>query len=49
MWKKLTGVHEDNDLETVRERARAARAEFQDMVHHYKDLRGVYQEIKKQN
>ena len=49
MWKKVTGTHEENNLEAVRERARAARAEFQGMVHHYKDLRGVYQDIKKQN
>ena len=39
MWKKITGTHEDNDLEKVRERARNARAEFQGHVNHYKDLR----------
>jgi len=39
MWKKITGTYEDNDLEKVRERARAARAEFQSHVGHYKDLR----------
>ena len=49
MWKKVTGVHEENDLEAVRERARAARAEFQNMVHGYKDLRQEYINIKKQN
>ena len=49
MWKKVTGYHEDNDLELVRERARAARSEFQGMVHHYKDLRQEYINIKKQN
>ena len=28
MYKKITGVYEDNELEKVRERARAARSEF---------------------
>ena len=49
MWKKITGTHEENDLEQVRERARNARQEFQGMVAHYKDLRGEYLQIKADN
>jgi hypothetical protein len=49
MWKKITGTYEDNDLEKVRERARAARAEFQSHVGHYKDLRQEYHKIKAEN
>jgi len=49
MWKKVTGTHEENDLEKVRERAREARAIFQGMVTHYKDLRQEYRHMKQQN
>ena len=49
MWKKITGTHEENDLELVRERARAARAEFQSHVAHYKDLRKEYLKMKDDN
>ena len=49
MYKKITGVYEDNELEKVRERARAARSEFQSHVNHYKDLRQEDLGIKKQN
>lgn len=49
MWKKITGVHEDNDLEKVRDRAREARANFQGMVGHYKDLRQDYKQLKADN
>ena len=49
MWKKITGVHDDNDLEQVRERAKQSRAEFQQHVNHYRDLRQEYMQIKKQN
>jgi len=45
----VTGYSEENDLDKVRERARNARAEFQGMVHHYKDLRQEYINIKQQN
>ncbi len=49
MFKKVTGTHEENDLEKVRERARDARAQFQGMVNHYKDLRQEYRNMKAQN
>ena len=49
MWKKISGTHEDNELEAVRERARNARSEFQGMVNHYKDLRQEYIQIKQMN
>ena len=47
MWKKATGYTEGETLDDVRARARNARAEFQGMVHHYKDLRQEYLNIKK--
>ncbi len=46
MFKKVTGTHEENDLEKVRDRAREARAQFQGMVNHYKDLRQEYRNMK---
>ncbi len=49
MFKKVTGTHEENDLEKVRDRARDARAQFQGMVNHYKDLRQEYRNMKAQN
>lgn len=49
MYKKITGTYDDNDLEKVRERARNARAEFQGMVNHYKDLRQEYVKMKEMN
>ena len=49
MWKKITGTHDDNDLEMVRERARNARAEFQGHVSHFKDLRQEYKQMKRDN
>ena len=49
IWKKITGTHEENDLDKVRDRARNARQEFQNMVGHYKDLRGEYLQIKANN
>ena len=49
MWKKITGTYDDNSLEQVRERAQNARANFQGMVNHYKDLRQEYIQIKAMN
>lgn len=49
MNKKITGTHDDDNLDKVRERARNARAEFQGMVNHYKDLRQEYKRMKEQN
>lgn len=49
MWKKITGVHDDNNLEQVRDRARNARAEFQSYVSHYADLRQEYLRMKQDN
>ena len=49
MNKKISGTHEENGLEAVRDRARNARAEFQKMVAHYKDLRGEYLQMKEAN
>ena len=49
MWKKVTGVGNSNDLESVRAAVRKAREDFNDAIQHNYAKRQEYLQIKANN
>ena len=49
MWKKISGVGNSNDLESVKEAVRKARADFNDAMQHNYAKRQEYLQIKADN
>ena len=49
MWKKVSGVGNSNDLESIRSAVRQARAEFNDAMQHNYAKRQEYLQIKANN